>query len=103
MARVTDDMVQSFLTWGRNYGEIESFAKIDPGRGRCWKIVLPEDRWAHGIQRTPSILTLDSTRAVPTEIVLTAREALVFGYGLAVGGAAERREDFAAREWQWDD
>jgi hypothetical protein len=28
---------------------------------------------------------------------------LAFGYGIAVGGAAERRADFAAREWKWGD
>jgi hypothetical protein len=43
----------------------------------------------------------DPSRVVPREFVLTAREALAFGYGVAVGGRAERRADFARREWQW--
>jgi hypothetical protein len=84
-ARVSEDTVHSFLTWARNYGEIESF-KIVADSGRRWKIVLPEV-WSENM--------------VPREFVLTSREALAFGYGLAVGGASERRSDFASREWGW--
>ena len=30
-SRVTDDMVRRWLTWARNYGEIDGFAKIPNG------------------------------------------------------------------------
>lgn len=100
-ARVTDEMVRGFLVWARNYGEVESFEKVAT-RGRCWKIVLPGVRRAHG-KSAPLLGIMEDRpdRLVPTEMVLTTREALVFGYGVAVGGAAERRSDFAAREWGW--
>lgn len=102
-ARVTDKMVLGFLVWARNYGEIESFEKL-PVAGRCWKIVMPGVVRAHG-GSDPLLggsLRDDPMRTVPTEFVLTAREALVFGYGIAAGGARERRAEFAAREWGWD-
>jgi hypothetical protein len=102
MNRVTDGMVRDYLVWARNYGEIESFEKIAPG-GRCWKITLPAVCRAHGGDG-PLLGGMWEDRphkVVPREFVLTAREALAFGYGVAVGGASERRRDFAAREWQW--
>lgn len=99
--RVTDDTVRSFLVWARNYGEITSFEKL-PGGGRCWKITLPAGLWAHAADG-PLLGMRDPEREVPTEFVLTAREALAFGYGVAVGGAAERRADVAARRWGWGD
>lgn len=98
--RVTDDTVRSFLVWARNYGEITSFEKL-PGGGRCWKITLPAGLGAHGADG-PLLGMRDPEREVPTEFVFTAREALAFGYGVAVGGAAERRADVAARRWGWD-
>lgn len=96
--RVTDAMVEGFLLWARNYREIESFEKIEGG-GRCWKITLRAPVWAFGDE--PMAVLSQPERMVPDEFVLTAREALAFGYGVAVGGASERRADFAAREWQW--
>lgn len=97
--RVSDDMVRGFLTWARNYGEISAFEKLEGG-GRCWKIELTAPICAHGADTAGFMAS--PQRTVPIEFVLTAREALAFGYGVAVGGASERRSEFAAREWGWE-
>jgi hypothetical protein len=95
-------MVEGFLLWARNYREIERFEKLEGG-GRCWKITLPDICRAHGGDGPllPSFGEDDPVRIVPREFVLTQREALAFGYGVAVGGRAERRSEFAEREWKW--
>lgn len=97
--RVTDAMVRGFLHWAHSYREIESFEKLEGG-GRCWKIVLKASVWAYAADGQWWVMNRPERR-VPEEFVLTAREALAFGYGLAIGGASERRADFARREWQW--
>jgi len=99
--RITDAMVRDFLVWARNYGEIEHFERLEGG-GRCWKITLPGICRAHGGDGPLLGEWGDEPhRVVPREFVLTSREAFAFGYGVAVGGAAERRSEFAAREWKW--
>jgi len=98
-ARVSEDTVRSFLTWARNYGEIESFSSVADS-GRRWKIVLPDEVWSNGPDPTLGGFT-PPENMVPREFVLTSREALAFGYGLAAAGVRECREDFASREWGW--
>lgn len=98
-ARVTDDMVRDFLIWAKNYGEIASYQKIADS-GRKWKIVLPEVVEASNFHNALSIINIVTPeRLVPVEIVLTSREALVFGYGLAVAGARGSRAAFAKEHW----
>jgi hypothetical protein len=98
MSRVTDDMVTGFLVWARNYGEIESYRQVADS-GRKWRIRLPMGE--------PPVTASGrhawtEDRIVPTEFVLTSREALAFGYGVALaGGRTELRADFAKREWGW--
>lgn len=98
MRRITDDDVQGFLIWARNYGEIESYKKIAES-GRKWLIRLPATVTASNRKASWT-----ERRVVPSEFVLTSREALAFGYGLAVAGACpESRREFAARVWGWGD
>ncbi len=102
MQRVTDDMVRSFLVWGRNYGEIERFERL-PGGGRCWRVVLPASVRSHGKDTDLLGVFADAPeRIVPTEFVLTSREALAFGYGLAAAGITMSRAEFAAQNWGWE-
>ena len=87
MRRVTDDMVQSWLTWARNFGEIEHFERV-ADKGAKWLVVLPS-----GIKKTRYDISssfLDRDSYVPTELVLSSREALIFALGCATGGAKER-------------
>jgi hypothetical protein len=98
LLRVTDDAVDHWLVWARNYGEIESYKKIAE-RGRKWLVKMPE-----GVTITASGMELGflERNLVPDEIVLTNREALVFGMGLAAGGSRPTpRAEFAAKEWGW--
>jgi len=97
--QVTDYMVEGFLVWARNYKEIDEFVKVAE-RGRKWRIRLPLGHPPITASGLPVGWT--ENRVVPTEIVLTNREALAFGFGLAVAGArTELRSDFATREWGW--
>lgn len=97
--RVTDEMVRSWLVWGRNYGEIVSF-EIVSDRGRKWRITLPAVvLTASGMQ--PGFIERD---LVPTELMFTSREALAFGMGLAAAGARpETRHAKATRDWAWEE
>lgn len=97
--RVTDEHVRGFLVWARNYGEIESYERV-ANSGRKWRITLPAIATASGAE-SDSITNYGQGRIVPASFVLTSREAVAFGYGLAVAGAREPRADFAAREWGW--
>lgn len=95
-ARVRDETIRSFLTWARNYEEIEWFERV-PGVGpRCWKIVLIS-REEIGPYPNP-IFRREPDEIVPVEMMLTAREALAFCYGLAVAGVCRDR-----REWTPED
>jgi hypothetical protein len=99
--RVTDEMVAGFLRWGRNYGEVESFEKIAES-GRKWKITLASPSTAAGPLHW-LFTGVNGERTVPQELVLTSREALVFGYGLATAGTwAQSRREFAMQEWGWE-
>lgn len=99
--RVNDYNVERFLAWGRNYGEIESYEKI-AASGRKWLVRLPAGRTFTVDGGEVTWLT-GPAGIVPDELVLTSREALAFGYGLAVaGGSAKTRREFAVREWDWD-
>lgn len=97
--RVDEDEVQRFLTWARNYHEIVSFEKVAQ-RGRKWLIALPPRA---PITASGMVPGWSESSVVPDEVVLTSREALAFGYGLAIAGARpETRDSFAAREWGWE-
>lgn len=103
--RVTNDIVEGFLVWGRNYKEIEGWRILTgPGteRGRKWLIELPGIVTASGAQ-SDDLTNYGKGRVVPASFVLTSREALAFGYGLAAAGPHEARASFARREWGWDD
>jgi hypothetical protein len=98
--RVTDENVREWLVWARNYGEIESFEiAIASKSGRKWLIRLPPGITVTASNSEPGIL---ERRIVPNELMMTNREALAFGMGLAIAGARrETRYSFAAREWGW--
>lgn len=98
--RVSDYTVERYLTWARNYGEIESYKRLATA-GRKWLIRLPAGTTTT-IHGSDVDLLTGADGIVPDELALTSREALVFGYGLAVaGGRSETRRSFAAREWGW--
>jgi hypothetical protein len=88
--------------WARNYGEIVNWEKV-ASSGRKWRITLPAIATASGAV-SDSITNWGEARIVPASFVLTNREALAFGYGLAVaGGRPTTRAEFAAREWGWEE
>lgn len=97
--RVSDDTVVSYLNWARNYGEIQSFSQIAK-RGRKWLVIMPEGVTFTKDGGDVGVLT-GQDGIVPDELVLTSREALVFGYGLAVAGARVPRRVTAERRWGW--
>lgn len=98
--RVTDSMVEHWLIWARNFGEIIGW---NNGKGELWSApVKGSRRWR--VRLTPGvtadgqpfrakeglfdILGHTPEDAVPNELMLTSREALVFGMGCAAGRAA---------------
>lgn len=100
-SRATDELVRRWLTWARNYEEIIDFQKIAP-RGRCWKITIRE-----GVPRTGSKplsaispLFASDDDYVPTELMLTAREAIVFGMACATAGACMDRRAWTQDDWE---
>lgn len=97
--RVRDRDVESFLTWARNYTEIDSYKKLPNTTGRKWLIEIPN---VEPVTASGSRPSWTEGRVVPRSFVLTSREAIAFGYGLAIAGARpETRAVFAAREWNW--
>src|SRR4051812_23991071 len=97
--RVTDSMVGDWLIWARNFGEIVAY---NDGRGP-YKYARKGESRRFRIRLTPGV-TRDGTpfrpkegildifghgpeNVVPSELMLTAREALVFGMGCAAGRA----------------
>src|SRR4051794_28337323 len=98
--RVTDDMVSHWLIWARNFREIVNYSTggrydIERRRGtaRRFRIRLTPGITANGgpfraKEGIVDILGHDANDVVPHELMLTAREALIFGYGCAVGRAA---------------
>lgn len=98
--RATDEMVRSFLQWARNYGEITNYELI-ASRGRKWKITLPAIATKTGAP-SDDLTNFGASAIVPATLVMTNREAIAFGYGLAVAGSRPTtRREFAAREWGW--
>lgn len=96
--RVDDYEVDRYLVWARNYGEIESYERV-AGKGRKWLIRLPAVAPVTASGMEPG---WSERSIVPQEFVLTSREALAFGFGLAVAGArSETRAETARREWDW--
>lgn len=90
--RVTDEMVRGWLVWARNYGEVVAYA-VGSGAARRFRVRLPAGITANGQPFRPREGLFDITGhdvgdVVPSELMLTAREALVFGYGCAVGRTA---------------
>lgn len=103
-ARITHEMITGFLVWARNYEEIISWEDLGSKAGsKRWKIVVQPGITATGddIEDDPffSILGPNIDRIVPHELVLTSREALVFGYGLAVAGLCRSRKEWTHEEW----
>lgn len=108
--RVTDAMVEHWLVWARNFGEVVAYST---GRGpyvrrsgpRRFRIRLTPGITANGDPFRPKQGILDilghtEEDVVPAELMLTAREALVFGMGCAAGRAAALMGREA--EWQRD-
>lgn len=112
MARVTDRVVEHWLIWARNFGEIIGW---NNGKGELWSPpVKGPRRWR--VRLTPGvtadgqpfrakeglldILGHSPGDVVPSELMLTSREALVFGMGCAVGRAAARIGP--ENDWQRD-
>lgn len=94
-ARVSEDVIRSYFQWARNYEEIAYYEKL-PGGGRCWLVVLV-DRGEVGPYPDP-VFRLRPEEVVPTQMMLTSREALCFGYGLAVAGALRDRRDWTSED-----
>lgn len=94
-SRVTDEMVDDFLAWARNFEEIISYRKITKS-GRKWLIKIRPGVFA----ASHMTLFLRPDNVVPEELVLTSREALVFGYGIAVAGECRSRHDWTQEDWE---
>lgn len=99
MKRVTDRMVEHWLIWARNFGEIVAYNsgrgpyKYAKGESRRFRIRLTPGVTSDGSPFRPKqglldILGHDADDVVPSELMLTAREALLFGMGCAAGRAA---------------
>lgn len=99
MKRVTDAMVEHWLIWARNFGEIISYNsgrgpyRYVRGQSRRFRVRVTPGITANGApfrlkEGIFDILGHASEDVVPSELMLTAREALVFGMGCAVGRAA---------------
>lgn len=97
--RVTDAMVEHWLVWARNFGEIVAWRTGRDGRvegrrsARRFRVRLTPGITYNGDPFRPKEGILDifghaPEDVVPAELMLTAREALVFGMGCAVGRAA---------------
>lgn len=99
--RVRNYDVEHCLMWARNYKEIDNFELL-PGGPRKWRITMPDGPPITVSGMEPGFI---ERQVVPTELVLTSREALTFCYGLALRGArhSESRAAFARREWSWDE
>lgn len=92
MERVTDDMVRTWLAWARNFGEVVAW-RVGSGSGRRFRVRLPAGITKDGAPFRPregflDITGHDGADVVPAELMLTAREALIFGMGCAVGRTA---------------
>jgi hypothetical protein len=105
-------MVEHWLLWARHFGEIIGW---DNGKGELWSTpVKGSRRWR--VRLTPGvtadgqpfraqegfldILGHKPEDVVPNELMLTSREALVFGMGCAVGRASARLDP--ENDWQRD-
>lgn len=103
--RVTDEMVGRWLVWTRNYGEVVSY-RTGSGRGRRFRVRVAPGVTRNGQPFRPKQAILDllghePADVVPTELMLTAREALVFAMGCAAGRAAALagHSESWAEEW----
>lgn len=99
--RVTDEMVRGWLAWARNFGEVVSY-RAGSGSGRRFRVRVTPGITINGDPFRPKEGILDLTGhdagdVVPAELMLTAREALLFGMGCAVGRTAA----LADREHEW--
>jgi hypothetical protein len=100
--RVKDYDVERFLVWARNYKEIESYKKLSGTGARKWRIQLSLTADPITASGGSGLLLGRETETVPREFILTSREALAFGYGLAVAGSQEQtRAEFAKANWDW--
>lgn len=91
--RVTDSMVSDWLIWARNFGEVAAYKVGKGSNRRRVRVRLTPGITRNGRPFRPreglfDLLGHEIADVVPAELMLTAREALVFGYGCAVGRAA---------------
>jgi hypothetical protein len=110
--RVTDSMVTDWLIWARNFGEIVAYSTgkgpykyAKKGESRRFRIRLTPGVTKDGTPFRPKGGILDifghtPEDVVPSEMMLTAREALVFGMGCAAGRAAALSGVAAESAWQ---
>lgn len=101
MARVTDVMVSDWLVWARNFGEVVAY-RVGRGGARRVRVRVPPGVTCDGAPFRPKQGVFDFVGhapddVVPSELMLTAREAIVFGMGCAVGRAAA----FVGAEHEW--
>jgi hypothetical protein len=108
--RVTDTTITDWLVWARNFGEVVAY-RVGSGRARRFRVRVTPGITRNGAPLRPKGGLLDffghtEEDVVPAELMLTAREALVFAYGCAVGRAAaladgEQEEWRVAMEEAW--
>lgn len=104
--RITHEQVRSYLQWARNYGEIIDFQKIAKS-GRCWMIevepgirpMATDSPTGRGGDLLMDFGGVDARTVIPEVMVLTTREALLFGWGLAVAGLGKPRTEFGDDDW----
>jgi hypothetical protein len=97
-ARITHTQVDHWLAWARNYGEIIDFQKI-ANKGRMWMIEVEpgirttamDSPTGRGVGGLIDFGGIDPATVVPEVMVLTTREAFMFGMGCAVAGLNRSR------------
>lgn len=87
--RVTDEMIRHWLIWARNFEEIVAY-HVGSGKARRFRVRLTPGVTCDGtpFRLREGILDItghDDKDVVPHELMFTAREALAFGMGCAVG------------------
>jgi hypothetical protein len=102
--RVRDDTASDWLVWARNFGEVVAW-RIGRGGPRRVRVRVPPGITRDGMPFRPKRAILDfmghgPDDVVPAEMMLTVREAIVFGMGCAVGRTAALMEP--ADDWQRD-
>lgn len=102
--RVTDEMVRGWLAWARNYEEVIAY-RVGSGAGRRFRVRVTPGVTRDGAPYRPKqgmldILGHNAEDVVPAELMLTARETLVFAMGCATGRASALA---GAKRWHEED